>query len=29
MYRDLYFHNVSNVPVEPLLSEETDEEQED
>ena len=27
-YRDLYFHNVSNVPIEPLVSEETEEEDE-
>ena len=27
-YRDLYFHNVSNVPVEPLVSEEIEEEEE-
>ena len=27
-YRDLYFHNVSNIPVEPLVSEEVEEEEE-
>ena len=28
-YRDLYYHNVSNVPVEPLVPEETEEVEED
>jgi hypothetical protein len=28
-YRDLYFHNVSNVPVEPLVPEETEEVEEE
>jgi len=28
-YRDLYFHNVSNIPIEPLVPGETEEVEED